>query len=122
MSREIPESDWKVFRDLRNVALERFCERVLAKIGRLSSDSSKTFHTRYLDVYRFIDGRDADLGQAFNDPRRSRLIPQLAAICSHSLLESDELARFTPATRESVLALLEIMKPTARTRNERPRT
>ena len=29
MSREISEADWKLFRQLHPLALERFCERVL---------------------------------------------------------------------------------------------
>lgn len=30
MEREIRESDWKLFRQLRPLALDRFCQRVLA--------------------------------------------------------------------------------------------
>ena len=29
---DIKESDWKVFRKLREVALERYCERVLKEV------------------------------------------------------------------------------------------
>jgi hypothetical protein len=43
-SRGITEADWKVFRELKPVARERFCERVLREIERLRLDSSKTAH------------------------------------------------------------------------------
>jgi hypothetical protein len=46
MNANFPESDWRVFRQLREVALERFCERVLAKIGSMTTDGTKTFHAR----------------------------------------------------------------------------
>lgn len=65
MSHEFPESDWKVFRELQTVALERFCERVLAEVERLSSGSGRTFHQRYLDVYRLLQKRDHELAAAF---------------------------------------------------------
>jgi hypothetical protein len=67
----ISEADWKVFRQLRPVALERFCERALAEVGRLASDPNKTSHERYLSVFRLIERRDRELADAFDDPRRS---------------------------------------------------
>lgn len=105
MSRDIPEFDWKVFRELRMRALERFCERVLIEIERLSSDSSKTFHDRYIDSYRFIEQQDRDLGRAFDTPRRSQAILQLALIASHGLLKAEELERLTPSTRDAITLL-----------------
>jgi hypothetical protein len=39
MKHEIPESDWKTFSQLRLVALERFCKRVLDEVRRFPSDT-----------------------------------------------------------------------------------
>lgn len=102
MSRDLPESDWKVFRKLREIAFERFCERVLGDVGRIASNGTKSHHARYLEIYRLIDQRDEELAHAFNDPRRSRAIWQLAAMHSHGLLTQDEILAFTPETRETV--------------------
>ena len=38
--RDIKESDWKVFKRLRELALERFCERILGEIAGISSDGA----------------------------------------------------------------------------------
>ena len=35
MHRSCPESDWKVFREVREVALERFCRRILEEVDRV---------------------------------------------------------------------------------------
>jgi hypothetical protein len=105
MSREIPESDWKVLRELHKVALERFCRRVLAEIDRVSSDTARTFHDRYSKIYRLIKRRDRELALAFDDPSRSRAIQQLAAMHSLKLIEPEELLRFTFASREKVTFL-----------------
>jgi hypothetical protein len=105
VSRGFPESDWKVFRELRELALERFCKRVLEDLESFRVDESRSHHERYLDIFRLLQDRDAELAQAFDDPRRSRMIPQLAAIHAYGLLELAELARFTSGTRSTIEAL-----------------
>jgi hypothetical protein len=104
-SHGFPESDWMVFRELRELALDRFCRRALEELEPLRLNPSRTHHERYLDVFRLLQDRDERLGRAFNDPRRSRMIVQLAAIHAYGLLEPDEFARFTPATRGTIEAL-----------------
>jgi hypothetical protein len=104
-SHDLPESDWRVFRELRELALDRFCKRVLEELEPLRLNPSRTHHERYLDVFRLLQDRDEQLAHAFNDPCRSRVIVQLAAIHAYGLFEPDELARFTPATRSTIEAL-----------------
>jgi len=99
---DFPESDWKISRELHPPALERFCMRFLEKIEPMIRDGSISQHQRYLKVFRFLRDRDDELGHAFNDPRRSRMIVQLAAIHKYGLLTSDELGRFTARTRETI--------------------
>jgi hypothetical protein len=105
MARGFPESDWREFRQLRELALQRFCQRVLIEVEQISSDPTKSFHDRYLRVYRLLQRRDRELGEAFNDPRRSTAMMQLAIINSRQLLEPEELMRFTVSTREVLTAL-----------------
>jgi hypothetical protein len=113
-TREFPESDWKVFRELREVALQRFCKRVLEEVEPLCRDSSRRPHERYLDLFRVLQDRDEALAHAFNDPRRSGMIVQLAAIDAHGLLELDECARFTTKTREAIEVLRTELPESAR--------
>jgi hypothetical protein len=100
--RDVPESDWKVFRELRQHALERFCKRALEDVQTILRDGSRSHHKRYLGVFRLLRTRDDELAQAFNDARRSRMIIQLAAIQAYGLLEPDELERFTEPTRATI--------------------
>ena len=102
---DFPESDWKTFRALREVALERFCNRVFAEVEALCRDLSRSPHERYLDLCRLLRERDKELAYAFHDPRRSTMIVQLAALHASGLFEPDELARFTPRTRDVVESL-----------------
>lgn len=102
---DFPESDWKVFRELRPIALERFCKRTLEQVQTILGDGSRTHHERYLHVFRLLRTRDDELAHAFNDPRRSRMIVQLAAIHAYGLLETNELERFTERTRTTIESL-----------------
>ena len=102
---DVPESDWKVFRELQQRALERFCQRALEEVRTILGHSSRSHHNRYLDVFRLLQTRDDELAHAFNDPRRSRMIIQLAAIHAYGLLEPNELERFAERTRATIESL-----------------
>lgn len=102
---DFPESDWKVFREIRELALERFSTRALEDLQPILRDASRSHHERYLEVFRFLQARDEELAHAFNNQRRSRMIVQLAAIHAYGLLEPHELERFTARTRATIESL-----------------
>ena len=103
--RSVPESDWQEFRKLQRGALEVFSRRVLDELDRIRGDDSRTFHERYLDVFRRLQDRDDEMARAFNDSRRSTMVLQLATLLTLDLVRSEELVRFTPATRERATRL-----------------
>lgn len=105
MPTDLPESDWKAFRALREVALERFCERILGELGRIASDVKRTPRARYLAAYELIHERDDEMARAFNNPRRSAAVLQLATMISLELVTPEDIHRFTPRTQSVVEAL-----------------
>jgi hypothetical protein len=107
MGRGISESDWKLFRQLRPLALDRFCRRVLDEVSRLAADTGTSSHERYLAVFQLLQQRDEELAGTFNDPRRSTALVQLARIWSQELLTEEEFTRFSPETRASVQVFLD---------------
>jgi hypothetical protein len=108
MTREISESDWKIYRPLHPLALERFCERVLSDIGRVASDTEKSAHARYLAVFKLLERRDKELAEAFEHLRRSTAWQQLAIWRSRGLVTDEEFARFSLETRAAVQVFLGI--------------
>lgn len=112
MTRDFPESDWKLFRQLQQRALERLCERVLEELQEIAADGTASFHDRYLRVYRLLQRRDRQLADAFDAPRRSQALVQLARMKALRLLDQDELARFSSATRELLEILSDDRDPT----------
>ena len=105
MAPDVAEADWKRFRELRELALERFCKRVLVELEPLVQNGSRTYHERYLDVFHLLKERDRELARAFDDPRRSHMIEHLAAMRASGLVEAGELVLFTADTRRAVEAL-----------------
>src|SRR5262249_16212919 len=110
MERGIQEADWKLFRQLQPLALDRFCQRVLTEVGSLAADADKSHHEPYLAVFQLLQRRDEELADAFNNPRRSTALVQLARIRAAGLLTEEEFAGFSPQTRASVQLFLDMWR------------
>lgn len=108
MERQFPESDWKLFRQIQPVALDRFCRRVLDELTRLAADAALSHHDRYLAVFQLLQRRDEELADTFNNPRRSTALLQLGHLRFQNLLTEEEYLRFSPETRASVGVFLEL--------------
>jgi hypothetical protein len=104
--REIKETDWKVLRRLHPLALERFCERVLAEVEHVIDNKARSAHERYLDIYRILGRRDRDIACLFNDLKRSRGLTMLAGIRSEGLLTEEEFSSLSPEARSVIEMLL----------------
>jgi hypothetical protein len=96
--RQIPESDWKLWRRLREQALERFCDDVLKTAAKLGTGEG-TSHARYLKLYELVTKRDKTLAEIFNDARRSNAFFQIALAVRAKLVTPTELAEFTDDTQ-----------------------
>jgi hypothetical protein len=98
----ISEPDWKIFKPVREQALERFCERVLAEAERIRVDIGKSQHERYVETYRLLIKRDKELVQIFDHLRRSTAVMQLATFRFEGLITDEEYMRFSAPTREII--------------------
>jgi hypothetical protein len=108
VERQISESDWKLLRRLEPVALERFCRAALSELVRLASDPAKGSHARYLGVFARLREQDEELGDAFNDLKRSTAYLKLARMRSFGLLTDEEFAGFGPQTQAAVALFLDM--------------
>ena len=96
----IRESDWKKFKPLRDKALARFCDRILAEIKAMNADDTLTSHEKYLEIYSLVRERDKELGRIFDGYSRSKALMQLAMIRSRNLIEPEEFDCFSESTLE----------------------
>lgn len=98
----IPESDWKRFKDVKAVALERFCERVLHECEEVVEDRGLSAHDRYLKLFRLMRERDRELAAAFDHHSRSKAVMQLIAMRRLGVVTAEELQEFSSETRDTV--------------------
>jgi hypothetical protein len=54
----IPEADWRVFRSLHPIWIERFCQRINGELVRALSDDSRDAYQQYLAAYKLMHKRD----------------------------------------------------------------
>jgi hypothetical protein len=105
---DISPADWKTFKRVREVALERFCEQVLDDVTRIASDNAKSKHERYLAIYRLMQERDKEINPIFDTLRRSTAIRQLCSFRLNDLLSAQDLSQFTPELVQSVENIVRI--------------
>lgn len=99
----LKEADWKQFRELRPLALERLCQRILQTLANLSADADKTYHQRYLEIYQYIREQDREIALGFNHGSRKEAFDQLLFFHSRSLVTDEELTRFSPDLRGTII-------------------
>lgn len=99
----IPEPDWRVFKEVRSVALDRLCHRILSECRGVCDDDTLPAHSRYLKLYELIHKRDKDIQRAFDDLRRSTAITCLITMWQLGLVTQAELNRFSLDTRHWLL-------------------
>lgn len=102
MSGQIPESDWRQFKRVHQMLLERFCERTLEELGAILRAREGSAHERYRRAYRLLEERDEESAQAFDDFRRSTAIMQLTIMRRMGLLGDEELNAFSQQTQQWV--------------------
>ena len=105
---DIGKTDWKIFKELRELALERFCSRVLDEIARIGSDQAKSKHERNLAIYRFIQERDREIDPIFDYVRRSTAVSQLCAFRVRELITEEEFKSLSSELRERIDNLIRI--------------
>ena len=99
MPSDLPESDWRRFKEVHSKALERYCCRILEEVAAASRDMEGTAYERYLKIFKLINERNEQLANAFDDFRRSTAVMQLGIMRRMELLTDEELVQFSEQTR-----------------------
>jgi hypothetical protein len=99
MTGQIPEADWKTFKQLRELALERFSRQVRIDCISKFEDSSLSEHERYLAVYNIIQDHDQEMERIFDSLRRSTALFQLRSFWTHHLLGEQDIQALSEESR-----------------------
>ena len=99
---QMKESEWKKFKKLKALCLERFCDDVLNEATHICKSGDKTAHQRYGDLYKLIRDKDKELANAFDGLSRSKAFIQLMMMYSMGLVEEEQLDEFEDGTKNSI--------------------
>ena len=96
------ESDWKLFRDLKDVLLERYCQLVLVAAEQVVQNHKKTNHERYLDLFSLIEKDNKALALAFDGISRSNALSRITFMRSGGLFTEEAAHRLSTHGRNKL--------------------
>ena len=99
---DIPEKDWKIIRSLKDEALDLTCQRILEKASKIIEANDKKAHAKYLDLYKFIDNEDGEIGHRFNDLKRRNAIMEFSLWVFYDLVSAKDVESLSKETQERV--------------------
>lgn len=83
------ESDWKIFTQIKNEALETFCSNCFVEFRKLIDEKNTDTHEKYLLHYKTVIRRDKEIRSLFNGHSRSNAALQLLAIRNKGLANKE---------------------------------
>lgn len=108
MHDQIKESDWKVFKKLYPLALERFYDRAVNELQKIVTGGEMNSEDRYHTIYKKVQERDKKLAKLFDGTyRRSEAFIQLVAYYREGLVTKEELNQLSEENRNRILSIVE---------------
>ena len=65
------ESDWKIFKQIKEKAIELFCSQALEEFEEVITNKNEHVHNRYLLLYKLVQNRDKQMQLLFDEHSRS---------------------------------------------------
>lgn len=94
------EKDWKIFKKIKEQAIELFCRNSLNEFREAMEDESQSAHNRYLYNYKLVENRDKQMSVLFDGHSRSRAPIQLIAIRGEGLANETLVAKLSDELRK----------------------
>jgi hypothetical protein len=98
---KISESDWNVYKRIRDLAQDRYSQRVLDEAGRIRQDESLSVQDRHAELSRMVRERDKEMFRVFDSLRRSSAVLCLMMMRSHDLVTDEEMQSFSPEVQRA---------------------
>ncbi|CAA0117716.1 Uncharacterised protein [BD1-7 clade bacterium] len=93
------ESDWKIFKNIRDGAIELFCQNALAEFKEIIDSAGSTNHDRYLVNYKVVNNKNKEMAMLFDGFSRSKASMQLMLIRKEGLADESLLTQLSDGFR-----------------------
>jgi len=85
------ESDWKIFKQIKEDAIELFCQKALEEFEEIIKRKHGKAQETYTLLYRIIENRDKQMALIFDGHSRSKAQLQLLAMRGEGLADENLL-------------------------------
>lgn len=102
-TRAIKESDWKVYRELHGVAMNRLCSRALTQVGQDTEGDSSPYE-KFMRIFKTANDTNDQIARIFENPRRSTALLFIIAWRAEGLITDEKMNRFSEDIREVATA------------------
>lgn len=89
------ESDWKVFKQIKENAIQAFCNIALSEFEEVIKDKNENAQEAYTLLYRLVVNRDKQMALLFDGHSRSKAHIQLLAIRGEGLADEALLSELS---------------------------
>ena len=100
MQMTISEADWKVYKRIRDLAWERYAQRVLDEVAGICRDETEPATERFARLVPLVRERSKGSYHIFDTLRRSSAVRCLIAMRSYALVTDDEMQGFSPELQQ----------------------
>ncbi|MBL7003389.1 MAG: hypothetical protein ISR69_05125 [Gammaproteobacteria bacterium] len=94
------ESDWKLFKQVKEAALDKLSGNALTEVQTTVSDSSQSNYERFLKLYDLIKSTNKDIANIFDGHSRSRAGLQTMLMRSNGLISEEMVSKFSVEFQE----------------------
>lgn len=89
------ESDWKIFKKIKENAIQLFCNNALNEFEEIVKDRNENSQETYTLLYRLVINKDKHIAILFDGHSRSKAHLQLLAIRGENLADEKLLSELS---------------------------
>ena len=89
------ESDWKIFKQIKEKAVEQFCQQSLDEFKEVINDKNEHVLNRFILLTKLVQNHDKRLNLLFDSHSRSKMRIQLIAIRGEGLADESLLSKLS---------------------------
>ena len=92
---QMRESDWKIFKQIKQKAMEEYCEEALKEFSEIINDDKGHVHNRFWLIRRLAQNREKEMSLIFDYDSRSKAPIQLMLIRKEGLANHHLLSKLS---------------------------
>ncbi len=89
------ESDWKIFKQIKEKAIETFCNNALTQYEKIIKNKNGNSYEIYMYLYKSVIDTDKQMALLFDGQSRSKAALQLLAIRAEGLADETLLKKLS---------------------------